>query len=145
MNERTFPNHAASVALARRFTHEALDDVDLAVSEEVVLMVSELVSNSVRHAASDFTVAVDRRGDEITVNVTDGGSGRPALRAPALTDQSGRGLRIVQAFADSWGVTDSDGAGKTVWFRVSMYRRESVDPGLAERPATRLAARDPSQ
>lgn len=138
MKQRRFPNTPASVGAARRFTAEVLDGVDAAVTEVVVLMVSELATNSVRHAASEFTVSIDRRSDEIKINVTDQGTGRPSLRAPASTEPSGRGLRIVRAFADSWGITEaSDDPGKTVWFTVALrsLRPGDGDERAAERPS----------
>jgi anti-sigma regulatory factor (Ser/Thr protein kinase) len=82
-------------------------------------MVSELATNAVSHAASGFTVVVDRHDDAISVEVVDTGPGRPAVRSPRPTDRSGRGLRIVDAFADTWGIDDREGR-KAVWFTVRL-------------------------
>ena len=140
MKQRRFPNTPASVGAARRFTAHVLDGVDTAVVDVVVLMVSELATNSVRHAASEFTVAIDRRPDEIRIKVTDQGSGRPTLQTPASTEPSGRGLRIVQAFADSWGITEaSNDPGKTVWFSVALDARR---PGTGDERAVEQPTRD---
>jgi anti-sigma regulatory factor (Ser/Thr protein kinase) len=85
--------------------------------DAVELMVSELATNSVKHAHSDFKVAIDDSGGEIRVEVRDTGRGQPALRFPAPTEPSGRGLLIVEALSHAWGTVDAP-HGKTVWFTL---------------------------
>jgi len=86
----------------------------------VALLVSELATNSVRHAAAGFTLAIDRTPDRIRVAVSDTGAGRPEKRSPDPVEPSGRGLLIVEALSDDWGTTPApDGAGKTVWFEIA--------------------------
>jgi two-component sensor histidine kinase len=80
-------------------------------------MVSELVTNSVKHAHSDFKVSIDDSGGEIRVEVRDTGRGQPVLRFLAPTEPSGRGLRIVEALSHAWGTVDLPD-GKTVWFTL---------------------------
>lgn len=80
-------------------------------------MVSELATNSVKHAHSDFKISIDDSAGEIRVEVRDTGRGQPVLRFPAPTEPSGRGLRIVQALSRAWGTVDSPD-GKTVWFTL---------------------------
>lgn len=119
--ERTFPSAPASVPQARRYTLQALTGVAADLADAVAVMVSELATNSVRHAATEFTVSIDRYPHEIRVAVTDAGEEQPTLRSPGPTEHSGRGLRIVSALADDWGVTEMvDRPGKTVWFVVAM-------------------------
>src|SRR3954452_16754211 len=65
--------------------------------DAVELMVSELATNSVKHAHSDFKVSIKDSGGEIRVEVRDTGRGQPVLRFPAPTEPSGRRLRIVEA------------------------------------------------
>jgi anti-sigma regulatory factor (Ser/Thr protein kinase) len=118
---RTFPNSTASIVRARRFAHETLPDVDREVVEAIAVMVSELATNAVRHAASEFTLSIDRGSDAVRVAVTDTGDRLPNLRSPAPTDRSGRGLQIVDALSDDWGVTELPGHdGKTVWFVLAL-------------------------
>lgn len=83
--------------------------------DDVVLLVSELVSNSVRHGRSnDIDVKVTARGGWIRVEVTDKGPGFP-IDAPR---GEGLGLAIVEKLADRWGM--QDGAQKfTVWAELS--------------------------
>jgi two-component sensor histidine kinase len=118
-SERAFPNSASAVTGARRFVLSKLGAVAPEVSERVAVMVSELATNSLRHAASNFRVTVTRRGDEVTIAVDDDGPGEPRVRSPRRTDPTGRGLRIVQALADAWGVETHGDAGKRVWFTVT--------------------------
>jgi len=121
MTEAQFPGVPQSVVSARRFAANALRDVPGEVSEAVALIASELASNSVRHAASAFEVRVEQLPDEIHIEVEDDGGGEPAVRSPGLSDTSGRGLQIVQALADEWGVVPNPAAtGKTVWVRIAL-------------------------
>jgi anti-sigma regulatory factor (Ser/Thr protein kinase) len=89
----------------------------VALVDAVELMVSELATNSVKHAHSDFKVSINDSGGEIRVEVRDTGRGRPVLRFPAPTEPSGRGLRIVEALSRAWGTVDSP-RGKSVWFTL---------------------------
>lgn len=116
---RTFAGTARSVKAARQFTADALVGAQQETVEAIVLMVSELASNSVRFTASDFTVKIERRGPEIRVEVADGGGGEPTQRSPQPEDLSGRGLMIVEAMSRDWGVAHATPPpGKTVWFTV---------------------------
>jgi hypothetical protein len=114
------------------------------LADAVAIMVSELATNSVRHAATDFTVSIDRDPREIRVAVTDAGHRQPALRSPGPTEHSGRGLQIVSALADDWGVTEMvDRPGKTVWFVVAL---PADRPGRAgDSGAARVVADSPDR
>ncbi|MFN8074940.1 MAG: ATP-binding protein [Kineosporiaceae bacterium] len=98
-------------------TRHASNVVDVAL-----LLVSELVTNAVRHGRPPIRVEMDCEGEHsIAVRVHDGGASLPAV-IDLTTDvdpsaEGGRGLAIVQALSDSWGVTGVDG-GKAVWFRL---------------------------
>lgn len=120
---REFPNVPNAVTDARRFTIRVVGDVGRHVSEDIAVMVSELASNSVRHGNSQFTVDVERDDHRIRVAVTDAAPGEPTVCHPTPRQPSGRGLQIVGALADDWGVTPRrDGPGKTVWFTVSLAK-----------------------
>jgi anti-sigma regulatory factor (Ser/Thr protein kinase) len=121
-HQRQFPNDVSSVTDARRFALEALQPLAAPVDDAVALMVTELAANAVRHAASSFTVKVDRLEREIRVEVSDIGPGSPAVRSPEPTEPSGRGLRIVQALARAWGVVPAPPGevGKAVWFTITL-------------------------
>jgi signal transduction histidine kinase len=117
--ERAFRNRRESVTEARHYVLDELSDVGADTSDVVALLVSELATNCIRHAGSEFTVRLERDTDHVTIFVTDRGSGSPVVRSPGPRDPSGRGLRIVQSMADDWGV-DSRSGSKTVWFSLSL-------------------------
>lgn len=110
-----------SAAVARH----ALDDLEGGVPPDqlgdVRLLVSELVTNAIRHAGLDDTdairlaVAVDR--DTIRVEVHDPGRGFEVGDAPTDPERaSGWGLFLVETLADRWGVERQ--AGTHVWFEL---------------------------
>ena len=116
-----FPATPAAVSEARTYVADALDGSAPEVVETVSLLVSELATNSVRHAAAGFTLDIQRRPDRIRVAVSDSGPGNPQVRSPEPVEPSGRGLLIVEALSEDWGYEPTaDGAGKTVWFEVAV-------------------------
>jgi anti-sigma regulatory factor (Ser/Thr protein kinase) len=88
------------------------------------LLVTELVANSIRHAgladADVIDLDVSMQSDRLRVEVTDHG---PGFDAPHLVEPpagtSGRGLFLVDALADVWGVART-GAATTVWFEIIL-------------------------
>ncbi len=123
---RTFPGRASSVRAARHYAVNVLGDVPDFVAESVAIAVSELATNCVLHADTEFTVDVDRTTDRIRVEVSDLGGGVPTVRTPAATDLSGRGLLLVRELSDEWGVnTSGEQPGKSVWFSIHL----SASPG----------------
>ncbi len=112
---------ATSVAQVRKTLVEDLElrDVVPGVVEEAEIVVSELVSNAIRHARplSDGKMRVHWKvkSGVVEVEVTDGGSDTTPRPAPrTVWAPSGRGLRIVRSLAHEWGVTE-DRTGTTVW------------------------------
>jgi anti-sigma regulatory factor (Ser/Thr protein kinase) len=117
------------VRAARRYALEAIGEaigtVPTPVVESVSLAVSELATNCVRHAGTDFTVDVEVDADRVRVEVSDHGSGVPTLRAPGPSEPSGRGLGLVREVSETWGITaSSDPPGKSVWFTVRIVRSD---------------------
>lgn len=119
---RRFAAAPHSVAKARHFALSRLPDTGDDARERVELMVSELAANCVVHAAIDFEVSIARKDDVVRVEVTDTAGGQPSVQWPDPLQPKGRGLQIVSALADQWGVEPSpDGApGKTVWFTLEL-------------------------
>ena len=122
----TFPADRESPARARAFLADRLAAWDCAGAGEVaLLLLSELVTNGVLHAGTPVGVAAGYDGRTVAVAVTDGVPGGitpgPWPVSHPRGAPSGRGLRIVDALADDWGVSVHD-RGKTVWFELDPER-----------------------
>lgn len=115
---RSFPRTPESVGAARRFAIEALRGTESEVLDAVELMVSELATNSIRHAKAAFELVVSKVKGQIRVEVTDPADGEPRMRSAGPDDANGRGLQIVNLLSDAWGVEHHVDTGKTVWFTV---------------------------
>ena len=105
--------------LAGRLHPELLDDVRL--------LVTELVSNSVRHAAAGPLVELDvfLTAAHLRIEVVDEGGGfTPETRSPGQSAEGGWGLHLVDRLADRWGV---QGDGRTlVWLEIDLSKRVST-------------------
>jgi anti-sigma regulatory factor (Ser/Thr protein kinase) len=117
---------ARAPAEAREVIDRMEHDLDRDELEALRLLVSELITNSVRHAGLDpgdcIDLDVDVGSDAVRVSVTDSGSGFPAPpREPSPAEPSGWGLLLVQRVADRWGVS-SDGR-TSVWFELRRSSR----------------------
>jgi anti-sigma regulatory factor (Ser/Thr protein kinase) len=117
MRVRRFGCHLESVPAARRFVRDALSGHARDILDAAELMTSELATNCVQHAQTCFELAIDDAERHIRVEVRDTGQGRPVRQSPAPTDRTGRGLLIVEAMSEAWGIEPSS-AGKTVWFTL---------------------------
>ena len=117
MSELPLPPTTDSVRLARRFVRDRLDDSGCDV-DTAVLLASEVVTNAVLHGRSDVRVAVQDLGDTARIEVSDDSPRLPRLNRFHMESATGRGLRLVEQLALSWGVAPGDGAGKVVWFEV---------------------------
>ena len=122
---RTFSSLPESVPAARRFARDVLRDQSSDLVDAAELMVSELATNCVQHAHTDFEITIRTR-DEVRVEVRDAGHGRPEVQSPPPLAPSGRGLRIVQEISDAWGIIPSP-SGKTVWFALNLQPATSTD------------------
>lgn len=117
----------ASAALIRHHLHDELAILGVPADplDMIVLVASELVGNAVRH--TDLSVSglidvdweLDSKG--ITVCVGDASTKLPRPRQPEAHEVAGRGLAIVAAVADDWGV-DTGPGGKEVWAHVAFDR-----------------------
>jgi two-component sensor histidine kinase len=119
---RSFPKRTTSVAAARRFVAEALPRIPTEAGETLALLVSELVTNAIVHAESEVkvTVTYSMTSGRVRVEVDDRSLTRPVELRPSSTTPHGRGVQLVSALSDAWGVQEAKGrAGKTVWFELS--------------------------
>jgi anti-sigma regulatory factor (Ser/Thr protein kinase) len=130
------PHAPSSVSVVRRrLAAELLESgVYADIAEDATVIVSELISNALRHArplpSGDIRVAWSRNGDLIQLAVSDGGAMTEPRRArAALSSLGGRGLGIVETLADGWGVLHEDG-GTTVWATL-----RSPHPAAASMPS----------
>lgn len=88
-----------------------------AVAEDVLLVVSELVTNACLHAEGPDQLWISCDNKVIRLEVSDKGAGQPAPRTPHRAGRpGGHGMFIVQRLCMDWGVVRAPGmAGKTVW------------------------------
>ena len=108
----------SSIARARHEVEDALaPSVTAKALGDVMLLVSELVTNAVRHAATEeFEIRIDVRGDALRIEVHDAGGGFVPKIAPSEDGRGGYGLYIVDRLADRWGV--ERGADAVIWLEI---------------------------
>jgi serine phosphatase RsbU (regulator of sigma subunit)/anti-sigma regulatory factor (Ser/Thr protein kinase) len=134
----SFAPDAQAPRLARRFIGDVLaGHIDEGSVEVARLLVSELVTNAVVHAASavEVEVAVDEAG--VVVRVRDADTGPLVSRSGGGSelDEGGRGFMLVDRLAHAWG-TEHGGGRKTVWFRLGPDDVHSVATVTATRADT---------
>ena len=120
----TFESVPEAASRARAvINHELGSSVPGKVLEDATLLVSELVTNAVRHAPRAGSPEVELRlkvdGERIRVVVSDPGGGFVATpRLPTASESSGWGLYLVDRIADRWGVISKD--RNEVWFELDV-------------------------
>ena len=119
--ERRFPPEPKSVSHARQFVLADGWADDEASRLRLATVVSELVTNAILHARTSFVVSVRNHGESIRIEVTDESEDMPEKRSYGELSVTGRGLHVVDAFADHWGFSPNP-AGKTVWAELDRYR-----------------------
>lgn len=127
--ERWFDADSANLAVARRFVREVAPP-DLADEPDLLLSVSELVTNALLHGRTGFRVRVTTGPRAVRVQVFDASPLLPTAKNYGAAAVTGRGLRIVEHISSDWGVTPVEG-GKWVWF-------EMVRPAAAGEDASEL-------
>lgn len=112
------PRSPDSPARARRLVRARLGRGGTASAAE--LLVSELVTNALLHTDSEpIEVSIEVGEGAVRVEVVDADPTRPELVSPGPEDEHGRGLTLVDALAQRWGVEDrAGGDGKVVWFEL---------------------------
>jgi two-component sensor histidine kinase len=119
---------AESVGRVRRYLVAELIRRGLSgsVVEDAALLVTELVTNALRHAkplpGGVLRVAWDFAGTSLLLRVTDGGGGigAPHRQEAGPRDTRGRGLAIVESVAVRWGTDRVDGSLNTVWAELRL-------------------------
>jgi len=131
----TVPHERYGVSMARHAFADnlAAEGVPEDDRDDAMLVLSELVSNSVKHAAplptGEVQVRWAIRADVLHLEITDGGAAtRPNAVVAAVSALGGRGLDIVRTVCRQWGVTEASDS-VTVWADVPRYA-EADAPAL---------------
>ena len=138
---RAFGLDPGSVRAARDFTVSTLLRWGMAErSQDIAIVVSELLTNALRHALpgpggsrprQPIRLGLLQPGPYVLCAVADPGKRAPALRAPGSLAETGRGLHIICALSDQWGCTTPGDAGKVVW---ALFRPPLPPPSPARYP-----------
>ena len=120
--EIRLPASAEAPREARHALDRLAGDLSVNLLENVRLLVSELVTNCIRHAGLDPQGSIELRvtasESVIRVEVSDPGGGfEPAPVSLSLYSTSGWGLYLVERIADRWGVSVENGT--KVWFEIT--------------------------
>lgn len=128
------PHERTGVRIARHAFADQLaaDGVPPEDREDAMLVLSELVSNAVKHAAplasGEINVRWQVADDLLHIEITDGGAGtRPNPSVPVLSALGGRGLDIVRTVSSQWGVSEDDDT-VTVWADVPRTTHDPTRP-----------------
>ncbi|BEP14497.1 hypothetical protein acdb102_28080 [Acidothermaceae bacterium B102] len=129
------PAEASSAAAARAALrgllaglHEPGPVADHQAFDRVLLLTSELVTNAILHARTPLRLIARAEAGQVLVQVYDTLPALPRRRSYRSDAGTGRGMHLVEALADRWGV-DQTAGGKCVWFSVVL---------VAGEPAARL-------
>ena len=118
---------AGAVGVARDFARQALtgfgwlparDRAAQTAADDLLLLVSELVTNACRHGAAPYRLTLEPIGADLRVEVADSGPELPTIRPDQPEVPGGFGMRLVGQLASAWGVRTDQG-GKTVWLEMA--------------------------
>lgn len=127
LGELTLPAERESVPRARRFSRSVTAASGIAhIRDDAEVLVSELVTNAVRHATvsgAALRLRLLRAGTRLRIEVHDQGTGVPRPRRVDLMEETGRGWFLVAVMADRHG-TDHTPSGKSVWCEVRAWPRD---------------------
>jgi len=130
--QASFPPVPASAGEVRQLVSQSLQRWGLAAAEETtLLLVTELVSNVVRHAKTTLTLLLAYDGSRLHVGVSDEDRQMPVLAKSSIKAHQGWGLQLISALASDWGTRTSP-EGKTVWFDLSVDEPSGDDAGQVE-------------
>ncbi|MEV6651880.1 ATP-binding protein [Streptomyces sp. NPDC051219] len=90
------------------------------MAQDVLLLVSEVVTNACRHGGAPYELRLDRAPGRLLVQVSDTGPGQPTPHGPHRAARaSGHGLYLLERLSSRWGWVRRE-AGKTVWFEMTV-------------------------
>jgi anti-sigma regulatory factor (Ser/Thr protein kinase) len=115
------PSDATAAGVARRHVDGVCAGLPTEKVDVARLLVTELVTNALRHGAGTVTLGIARDGVSLTIHVEDESPEMPVVLQLTDLREHGAGMRLVAALASSWGVDlRPDGkTGKRVWFVVA--------------------------
>ncbi|GAA3809508.1 hypothetical protein GCM10022226_32300 [Sphaerisporangium flaviroseum] len=113
------PNELAVVGKTRRLVRDVLIAWTLSdLADDVALVVGELLANAINYGAPPIRLSLWAGADDLCLRITDHGPELPHQLHLGLEACHGRGLPIVEALTDDYGITPfRDTHGKTVWAR----------------------------
>ncbi|MEV5412689.1 ATP-binding protein [Thermopolyspora sp. NPDC052614] len=115
------PNNIAYVAHARRAVRKALADWGHErIADDLVLVISELVTNSIIHGAPEIVLTLHIEGTTLFGAVTDHGPDLPHLLNPDDHAEHGRGLALVSDLVRTMGWCRASDGSKQVWFTYPL-------------------------
>jgi anti-sigma regulatory factor (Ser/Thr protein kinase) len=137
------PRSPSSVAQARRFitARAAAWSFPEPAREQLVLIGSELVTNAVLHARTELTLTLELRRDRVRISVSDHSQAPASLRHYRADALTGRGLGVVAALSDNWGISAA-ADGKVVW--AELAANGDHDPASPRPPDLRQAPSAPA-
>lgn len=122
--ELCLPEDYGSVALARRFAGEMVARWTYqGRHDDVILVVSELVGNALRHGRGAPTLRLAGTASRLRIEVTDGSPVLPAVRRSG--PEGGWGLKLVERLAARWGASHR-ASGKVVWCELAPAHAPTV-------------------
>jgi anti-sigma regulatory factor (Ser/Thr protein kinase) len=131
-----------AVPAARRQVVLMARDLDLRLSDQILetveLLAGEVIANAVLYTGTPCEVFVTSAGERLRVEVMDTDPSLPGAVEAGPTDESGRGLLLVNALADAWGM-QSEPSGKTTWFEI-MRETGVAAPRRTECQGRRVAS-----
>ncbi|MFI0357521.1 ATP-binding protein [Actinomadura sp. 9N407] len=124
LGELTLPAAHESVPRARAFVRTLTGARGIPhVRDDAEILVSELVTNAVRHALTSgipLRLLILRVDERLRIEVHDPSPVRPSLRRVDLMDETGRGWFLVAAIAERHGIDRTD-SGKSVWCELPAW------------------------
>ncbi|MER7563655.1 ATP-binding protein [Streptomyces sp. NPDC097941] len=122
--ESRFPAVTASIAAARRWARDCVEGFGgplrrHSMIQTTELLVSELITNAIRHGTGPPLVRLTWNGRLLRIAVSDHSDRRPHRRATRNTEPGGFGLQLLERIALRWGVTPRN-PGKTVWAELGL-------------------------
>lgn len=118
--EIVLPQALTSAAEARHFVRTTVAEWKLAeLVDDAMLVASELATNAVTHAESTCRIRLSLNPTSLRIDVIDAGAGTPEPQPESATEEHGRGLHLIDAVADAWGLEEIPGDGKVVWAELA--------------------------